>query len=327
MRYVIFGGGGFIGRNLILLLLADGESEVVSFDKREDFGSATGSITTLAGQRLTHCIGDINEVGQTQLRKVVGDADAVVHLAAISGIRECARNLTETVSENIMATARLLQACEATGCQGRFVFASSGAVLAGHSSGERPLHESFPRAPITAYGASKSASEELCEAAWREKGVPATSLRFSNVYGMYSEEKTSVVHAFCRAAARGEPLQIHGNGSQKRDFIFVDDLCRAIISICESRKKRLAGIPVNVSSGEAVSISGGEGSIASMVRRSAPEHTTVTERRDVSPGVSYSSLLNKKLFLLTGWKPETKLEEGIFITQGFYNEYEGFRGE
>ena len=82
--------------------------------------------------------------------------------------------------------------------------------------------------PTSPYGASKLAGEAYCSAFAGSYGLPTVALRFSNVYGPYSYHKGSVVAAFCKRALAGEPLVVYGDGTQTRDFVFVDDLCRGI---------------------------------------------------------------------------------------------------
>ena len=105
------------------------------------------------------------------------------------------------------------------------MFASSGAPL---GSVDPPGHEGLAPRPLSPYGASKLAGEGLCSAFAGSYGLPATALRFTNVYGPFSYHKGSVVAAFMKRIMDGDPLVIYGDGSQTRDFLFVDDLCRAV---------------------------------------------------------------------------------------------------
>ena len=93
---------------------------------------------------------------------------------------------------------------------------------------EPPIHEDKAPRPVSPYGASKLAGEGYCSAYARSFGLETVALRFGNVYGPYSDRKSSVVAAFIKRALAGEPLEIYGDGSQSRDFIHVDDLVRAI---------------------------------------------------------------------------------------------------
>ena len=107
----------------------------------------------------------------------------------------------------------------------RFVFASSGAPV---GEVKLPIHEELAPHPVSPYGASKLAGEGYCSAYYRTYGLETVALRFGNVYGPGSTHKGSVVAKFIRQALAGETLEIYGDGTQTRDFIYVDDLIKAI---------------------------------------------------------------------------------------------------
>ena len=98
----------------------------------------------------------------------------------------------------------------------------------------------MPR-PTSPYGPSKLAGEAYCSAFAGSYGVPATVLRFSNVYGPFSYHKGSVVAAFCKQAMAGQPLVVYGDGTQTRDFVFVEDLARAVVLLCSRDASWVAG--------------------------------------------------------------------------------------
>ena len=116
-----------------------------------------------------------------------------------------------------------------------FVLASSGAPL---GSVEPPGHEKLAPRPLSPYGASKLAGEGLCSAFAGSYGLAANALRFTNVYGPFSYHKGSVVAAFMKRIMDGDPLIVYGDGSQTRDFLFVDDLCRAVIEVLDRQPSR-----------------------------------------------------------------------------------------
>ena len=132
---------------------------------------------------------------------------------------------------NVVGTLNALLAARDGGASA-FVFASSGAPL---GSVEPPGHEGLAPRPLSPYGASKLAGEGLCSAFAGSYGLPATALRFTNVYGPYSYHKGSVVAAFMKRIMDGEPLVVYGDGNQTRDFLYVDDLCRAVIAVLDRR--------------------------------------------------------------------------------------------
>jgi UDP-glucose 4-epimerase len=125
---------------------------------------------------------------------------------------------------NVIGTFNMLEAARINQVS-RFVFASSGAP-AGEC--EPPIHEELPPHPVSPYGASKLAGEGYCSAYAKTFGLETVALRFSNVYGPGSTHKSSVVAKFIKQALNGETLVIYGDGTQTRDFIYIDDLIEAI---------------------------------------------------------------------------------------------------
>jgi UDP-glucose 4-epimerase len=235
VNYLITGGCGFIGVNLIRRLLervSDLRIRVIdnlSVGKREGLSSvaefieiAESEIVELPVHKLELLVGDIRDA-DLALTASKG-MDAVVHLAANTGVIQSIEDARGDCEANVIGTFNYLEAARKNGLK-RFVFASSGAPL-----GEQlpPIHENMVARPISPYGASKLGGEAYCLAYFGSFGIETVSLRFGNVYGPYSTHKGSVVAKFIKHIFANEPLPIYGNGYQTRDFIFVDDLVKAI---------------------------------------------------------------------------------------------------
>lgn len=235
MNWLITGGCGFIGKNLVRFLLAKGESRIrvvdnLSVGTRGDLKWAAGEYSeTLSGTlddfpegEVKLIVGDIRD---SELAKaVVAGADAVVHLAANSGVEQSVRNPLADFETNASGTLNYLEAARRSKVK-RFVFASSSAPI---GECEPPIHEEVAPHPVSPYGAGKLAGEGYCSAYFGTYGLETVALRFGNVYGPGSRHKTSVVAKFIRQALDGETLEIYGDGNQTRDFIFIDDLVEAI---------------------------------------------------------------------------------------------------
>jgi UDP-glucose 4-epimerase len=235
MKWLITGGCGFIGSNLIRHLVADGEHSIrvldnLSVGRRDDLGNVT-SFEEVSPDNL----GAIQEEGNVQL--VVGDvrdadlteqaaagADVIVHLAAQAGVPSSVQDPRHDFEVNALGTFNLLEAARRQDV-GRFVFASSAAPI---GDCEPPIHEEMACSPKAPYGASKLAGEGYCSAYQGTFGIDTVALRFGNVYGPRSGHKSSVVAKFIRRAIEGKTLEIYGDGRQTRDFIHTDDLVRAI---------------------------------------------------------------------------------------------------
>jgi UDP-glucose 4-epimerase len=217
-RYLVTGGCGFIGVNLIRQLRNLGHAVRV-FD----------NLTT--GRR-----GDIEELGvelhlgdirnRDQISAALSGIDVVVHLAAHTRVVESVEDPRLNFDVNACGTMNVLEASRAAGV-GKFIFASTGGAILGEQT--PPVHEGMVPKPVSPYGASKLAGEGYCSAFAGAYGLNTVTLRFANVYGPYSYHKGSVVAQFFKNVLREEILTVYGDGSQTRDFVFVDDLVNAIL--------------------------------------------------------------------------------------------------
>lgn len=235
-RWLITGGCGFIGLNLIRRLIARSDVSIciaddLSVGSRKDLSKIHSFKERHLGDLSQTALGDIDLVigdirNETFAREVTKGADVVVHLAANTGVAPSVLDPRSDCISNVIGTLNFLEACRHHGIK-RFVFASSGAPV---GECEPPLHEELPTHPVSPYGASKLAGEAYCSAYKRSFGIDTVALRFGNCYGPLSSHKGSIVAKFIREALADEPWNIYGDGSQTRDFIFVEDVADAIIS-------------------------------------------------------------------------------------------------
>jgi len=220
---LVTGGCGFIGSNLIRhLSLAGKRVAVLDLESAPICAPGSDGATTGSGENITFIVGDIRD--RDICRRAMAGVDAVVHLAAESGIPPSVEDPETNFSVNVDGTLSLLLAARDADVR-QFILASSGAVLGRH---DPPVDERTPASPVSPYGASKLAAEAYCLAFGATYGMSAVSLRFANIYGPGSSHKRSVVAEFCKSALRGAPLTIFGDGSQTRDFLYIDDLLTAI---------------------------------------------------------------------------------------------------
>lgn len=230
MNWLITGGCGFIGTNLIKILQTEGGQNIRVFDNlsvgtREDLlGVAefeeVGGDAPFGGLQLV--VGDIMD--EDAIAAACKGADVIVHLAANTGVGPSVEDPRSDCTTNVIGTLNCLEAARHGGAK-RFVFASSGAPV---GECEPPIHEEKVPHPVSPYGASKLAGEGYCSCYFRTFGLETVALRFGNVYGPGSGNKASVVAKFIKLARDGEILEIYGDGKQTRDFIYVEDLVGAI---------------------------------------------------------------------------------------------------
>jgi UDP-glucose 4-epimerase len=235
MNWLVTGGCGFLGTAFIKSLLEEGGHGVRVVDNltvgtREDLGTVCDFVENGEDEidpvppdgPVELVAGDIRD-GDLAVKAAAG-ADAIVHLAANTGVAPSVEDPRADCESNVIGVFNYLEAARCNGV-GRFVLASSGATV---GEVEPPIHEEMPPHPVSPYGASKMAGECYCSAYYRTFGVEAVALRFSNVYGPGSTHKNSVVAKFVKRARGGEVLEIYGSGDQSRDFIYIDDLVDAM---------------------------------------------------------------------------------------------------
>ena len=232
-KWLITGGCGFIGRNLISNLLEERGHFVrildnLSVGNRDDlakvceFKESTPSSLNTQSSQVELVVGDV--LDKELALKVAKKADVIVHLAANTGVGPSVENPRKDMEANVIGTFNMLEAARQNNVK-RFIFASSGAPI---GECEPPIHEELAPHPVSPYGASKLAGEGYCSAYYRAYGLETVALRFGNVYGPLSAGKNSVIAKFIKQAIAGETLEIYGNGEQTRDFIYIDDLIQAI---------------------------------------------------------------------------------------------------
>ncbi|MHB2021743.1 MAG: NAD-dependent epimerase/dehydratase family protein [Mycobacteriales bacterium] len=219
MNVLVTGGCGFIGAALVQALLERGESVAV-VDVRGPFPDP----------RVRSVVGDIRDAGVVD-EAVAEGTQAVVHLAARTSVLGSLAAPAETFEVNSTATASLLELARQREA-GRFVFASTNAVVGSGVADGELISESARLSPLTPYGASKAAAEMAVCGYAAAYGLQATVLRLTNVYGrgMLAAGKDSIVPRLLRAAATGRGIDVYGDGEQVRDYVFLPDVLRAVLA-------------------------------------------------------------------------------------------------
>jgi len=243
-RIVVTGGAGFIGANLSRCLLEAGHRVVVLDDL------STGRTANLRGLDVELVEGSI--VDRTLVRRVLVGAECVVHLAARGSVPRSLAEPLATYEANATGTAEVLEAARLAEV-GHVVVASSSSVYGANPI--LPKHEDLAPAPISPYGASKLLSEALALVYQRSFGMPVLALRFFNVFGPLQpadHDYAAVIPRFLDAALAKEPVEIHGDGRQTRDFTYVETVVRLIAEAVHQRTTS-AG-PVNLAFGSQISL-------------------------------------------------------------------------
>jgi UDP-glucuronate 4-epimerase len=230
---LVTGGAGFIGTHVARRLLAEGHTVRIldNLDPFYDVDVKRRNVERLsadAGSRLSVTIGDIRDAATVATAS--RDVDAVLHLAALAGVRPSIADPVRYMDVNVTGTQVVLQALRDRP-QVRFVFAGSSSVYGGNP--KVPFHEDDPvDHPVSPYAASKKAGEVLCHCFHWLHGNPTTVLRFFTVYGP-GQRPEMAIHMFCRRILAGDPLPFFGDGSSRRDYTYVDDIVDGVVRALE----------------------------------------------------------------------------------------------
>jgi len=245
MKIVITGGAGFIGANLCRQLIADLGAEVVAIDDL-----STGFRSNLDGLEVRLVEGSI--LDDAALDQAFDGADAVVHLAALGSVPRSVADPLASHHANATGTVMVLEAARRHGNL-HTVVASSSSVYG--SNPVLPKHEDLATRPLSPYGGSKLATEGYALAWGASYGLPVLAFRFFNVFGPVQpagHAYAAVIPAFVDAALRGEPVTVHGDGTQSRDFTYVGTVCSTITDAL--RRRVTSDEPVNLAFGSRISL-------------------------------------------------------------------------
>lgn len=300
-RVLVTGVAGFIGSHLAERLVSRG-LQVVGADAFTDYYPRPVKEANIAGLRNSPLFTLLeSDLAVADLGPVLDGVDAVVHLAAQAGVRASwGASFATYVDCNIRTTQRLLEAVR-TRPLTRFVYASSSSVYG--ETPELPMRESGRTLPVSPYGVTKLAAENLAVLYHRSFGVPTVSLRYFTVYGP-RQRPDMAFHRFIRAGLAGVPVEVFGDGGQTRDFTFVSDVVDA------TEAALMTGPP-----GEVINVAGGSrvtlNYALSIIEAALGRPITREHRGRASGDVTDTLADNRKAAELIGFEPRVSLEEGL----------------
>jgi UDP-glucuronate 4-epimerase len=294
VRYVVTGAAGFIGSHLSEQLQADGH-EVVAVDSFTDYYERSRKERNAAALDVLEL-----DLADAPLEPVVSGADGVFHLAGQPGVRASwGESFGLYLRRNVLATQRLFEAAAAADV--RVVFASSSSV---YGDAERyPTAEDVAPRPISPYGITKLACEQLAHAIGRGQGLDAVLLRYFTVYGPRQRPDMAFT-AMLEALARGARFQLFGDGTAARSFTYVGDAVSATIAAMERGRN-----------GEVYNVGGGDE--ATMNEAIALAERVAGRTLDVERGAAATGDVRRtkadvaKAGAELGWSPRTGLEAGM----------------
>jgi UDP-glucose 4-epimerase len=319
MRVLVTGAAGFIGSHLVDALLAEGD-EVIAADNL-----SSGALRNLSSARRS-------QTGKFSFHRVDVTSGAVAdlirrhkpelicHLAAQVDVRKSVAEPVFDAQVNLIGTLNVLQAAASSAAR-KVVFTSSGGCIYGEPNESRlPVTEEqffWPEAmPESPYGVSKKVALDYLRYYKAIKGLDYTALALSNVYGPRQEPASEVglegqvVAIFCRRMLANRPTTIYGDGSQTRDFVYVDDVVSAFLAA----RTKASGELINIGSKQELSVNDLHSRLAVLAEANfdpiyAPARPGELQRIFVD---------NSKAGEVLGWKPTVDLDEGLKLTVAWF---------
>ena len=301
MKALVTGAAGFIGSHLAEALLDKGWA-VTGIDAFTDYYPRALKEANIDGLRRRPGFAFVEaSLQQTDMDVLLEDATHVFHLAAQAGVRKSwGRDFRTYTENNIEASQRLLEACVGRPLH-RFVYASSSSLYGDNVT--IPMREDALPQPVSPYGVTKLAAEQLCYLYFVNHGVPSTALRYFTVYGP-RQRPDMAFHRFIRASLDGSPVTLYGDGRQTRDFTFVADAVAATVAAGE---RGVPGRAYNVGGGSRVSMN----EVIEMIGRVAGKTLQVqhepAQKGDMRDTFADTSLARSDL----GFAPSVTLQQGI----------------
>ncbi len=235
MKILITGGLGFIGKNLVSILCRYKKiTKIIVIDKNipdrkylrdiHDYCYFSNKNKYKSNSKRINII-KCNTNNFNFALDITKNIDYVIHLAAESGVDISIKRPNDSFMTNVVGTFNYLEASRINNIK-NFIFSSSGAVF---GDANPPMKIKYHKQPISPYGSSKLTIETYCYTYSSIFKIPTTVLRFSNAYGEYSSNKKSIVAQIIKSYLNDSDISIYGDGTQSRDFIYVKDICSAII--------------------------------------------------------------------------------------------------
>ena len=302
MKILITGGAGFIGRHIAGHFQSEAEVRVLD-------NLRSGFRRNLDGLKHEFVEGSVLDRGL--VRSAMHGIDYVFHLAALVSVPESMEKPDECAEINTIGTKIVLEEAACAGAR-KLVFSSSAAIYG--DSPVVPKTERVEAAPKSPYASTKLAGEELCARFAARKQIATISLRYFNVFGPFQDPRSqyaAAIPAFVERALANEPILVHGDGEQTRDFIFARDVARA--NAFFARQPSLTGV-FNIARGRGTSVN----ELSAMIRQLTGSSSTI-EHGVERPGDIKHSVAAVEEAAKAGFTAESTLVDGLRTTIKYFH--------
>ena len=318
MRALVTGGAGFVGSH-VANSLVDAGYHVLVFDdlssgtheKPRGVEQRSAVVSGTSTVRVEFIEGRIQD--SEAVRAAAQGIDLVFHLAAVVSVPASLKSPANCYEVNLNGSLNVLAAAKEVGAT-KVVLASTAAIYG--ESGE-PVAENAVSNPLSPYAASKTAMEQAARMYYEVYGLPTVCLRYFNVYGPRQRPDSmyaAVIPAFINAMADGKPPTIFGDGEQKRDFVYIDDVVRANLLAAESDEA--IGKILNISGGGAVTIN----ELAGILHEIIPEAPAPVHKPQRDGDIYFSEAVIEQAWRALGYRPEVALAEGLRSTVEWFRQ-------
>lgn len=301
MICLITGAAGFIASHLCRRLLKEGLS-VIGVDSFTDYYPKwikEKNIHSLLKEKNFKFIAE--DLENLDLKKLLNKTDYIFHLAAQAGVRTSwGQNFSVYIKNNIQATQKLLESAKEIPLK-KFIYASSSSVYG--LCPELPMTEISPLYPLSPYGVTKLAAEQLCFLYFKNYGVPVVSLRYFTVYGP-GQRPDMAFHKFFKALTENKTITVYGDGKQTRDFTYIDDIIEANLAALDRGK---IGEIYNIGGGNQEKLK----NIFPIIEKICQKKIKIKKIEDQKGDVPHTFAQIKKARKDLNYCPQTSLQEGL----------------
>ena len=309
-KYLVTGGAGFIGSNLVRFILQQGHDAAVL----DNFATGKRENLTEIADRIELIEGDIRD--RSAVDQAVAGCAAIFHEAALGSVPRSVEDPVTSHDVNVNGTINVLEAARAAGVR-RIVFAASSSAYGDQK--ESPKHEAMVPLPISPYAAGKVACEAYLRGYAAVYGLETLCLRYFNVFGPRQDPLgayAAVIPAFVSRLLRGESPVVFGDGEQSRDFCYIDNVCRANWLAANAPAEACNGAALNIACNRRTSLNEILDLLGELLDSDIQAEYTDPRAGDVKHSLAEVTLAEKTI----GYKPEVYFEQGLRMAIDWYKQ-------